>query len=57
MEKEMTDEFNENEYRETIKLNELMQDLKLEEENEEDEIKKLEEVVQKIDKMNLNENK
>lgn len=51
MEKE--DEFDENEHREAIKLNELMQELKLEADNEEEEMKKLENVCKDIDKMDL----
>lgn len=46
-------EFDENEYRETVKLNELMQDLKLEETNEEDELKNLDEVMKDFHKIEI----
>ena len=46
-------EFDETEHREAIRLNELMQELKLEEENEEDELKNFEDVVKNLDKIDL----
>lgn len=53
MEEEPIKEFDETEYRETVKLNELMADLKLEEENEEDELRNFDAVVNDFNKIEL----
>ena len=53
MEEESENEFDEKEFREAIKLNELMQEMHLKEDNEEDDLKMFDDMVKGIENIEL----